>query len=65
MAFQRGGDVYLEQNACKVTLTRGQRGSYGWEVKYESNDVESVLAEIKKADTMLCAQYAVQEGGED
>lgn len=65
MSFSRGGDVYVQDNACRVTLTRGQRGGYGWEVRFEGNEPENVLREINAADRKLREQYGteVKENG--
>jgi hypothetical protein len=57
MGFTRGGDVYIQENACKVTLTRGQRGGYGWEIHFAGNETENVLTEIAAADRKLRELY--------
>lgn len=57
MVFTRSGDVYIQENACKVTLTRGQRGGYGWEISFTSNVTELVITEITAADKKLRELY--------
>ena len=57
MSFGRGGDIYLQENTCKVVLTRGQRGGYGWEIDCRGNGGENVLEEIEKIDLKLRVKY--------
>jgi hypothetical protein len=64
MGFTRGGDVYMQENACKITLTRGQRGGYGWEIRYDGDSAASVVEEIRAADNMLRDTY-LTEGGQE
>ncbi|AGK61472.1 hypothetical protein Asulf_01489 [Archaeoglobus sulfaticallidus PM70-1] len=37
----------------KVTLTRGQKGSYGWEITYNGTDSEFIISKIKYIDEKL------------
>ena len=37
----------------KVTVTRGQRGGYGWEITYSGKELDEVLRVIKEADEKL------------
>lgn len=57
MGFTRGGDVYVQESVCKITLTRGQRGGFGWEIRYDGDSVASVVEEIEAANKMLQERY--------
>ena len=59
--FTRSGDVYIENNACRILLTRGQRGTYGWEIRLEGSEPTEVIAEIEQADKVLRTRY-IEEG---
>ena len=61
MGFTRGGDVFIQENACKITLTRGQRGGYGWEIQYAGNKAEDIIEEIRIADQQLQDRYISEE----
>ncbi|AEA46687.1 hypothetical protein [Archaeoglobus veneficus] len=37
----------------KISVTRGQRGGYGWEITYTGKDMDEVLRVIKEADEKL------------
>ncbi len=45
----------------KVTLTRGQKGTYGWEITVAAVDAESALNMLRIADMCLRSEYG---GGE-
>jgi len=40
-----------------ITLTKGQRDSYGWEIKVQGEDISSVLQKIHAVDSELRARY--------
>lgn len=61
MGFTRSGDVYIQENACKVTVTRGQRGGYGWEIHFAGNETTDVMAEIEAADKKLRELYTEEQ----
>ena len=44
-----------------ITLTKGQRQSYGWEISIRGEDVLSVLQRIYVADGKLRARYGRKE----
>jgi len=44
-----------------ITLSKGQRDSYGWEIKISGEDIDSVLRKIHAVDAELKARY---RGGE-
>lgn len=48
----------------KVTLTRGMKGQYGWEIEVRADNTDTVLAEISKLNMELRKAYdgAVTEG---
>ncbi|HEC91850.1 MAG TPA: hypothetical protein ENI51_02485 [Candidatus Atribacteria bacterium] len=54
--------VSLQQpSELKISLNRGQRGSYGWEIQYSNVDIEKILETIKKVDRELRARY-IEDG---
>lgn len=61
--FTMSGNLELTGNACKIELTRGQRGGYGWVIRYENSDIKNVIEEVKKADKLLRELYG--KGGTD
>lgn len=48
---------------CSITLTRGQNGKYGWELKiyHPSGREEEALLRILRTDTMLRDSYYPEE----
>ncbi|RLI84586.1 hypothetical protein DRP07_00770 [Archaeoglobales archaeon] len=43
---------FREQN-IKITITRGQRGNYGWEITVVGDTLENVIALVKEADEKI------------
>jgi hypothetical protein len=41
----------------KITVNRGQRGSYGWEIQYSGTDKKELLGTIEEADRELREKY--------
>lgn len=48
-----------QESELKVTLTRGQKGSYGWEIQYAGED-RAVLETLAETDSKLRERYAVE-----
>ena len=43
----------FKEQELKVTLKRGTRGDYGWEISYNGTNMGDVLQKIKEADEKL------------
>jgi len=41
------------ENQCSVSVTRGQRGTVGWDIKVYSDDPQDALNQAVKADKQL------------
>lgn len=47
-----------QEPELKITLSRGQKGNYGWEIQYAGEDLKAVLDEIEEADRELRKKYS-------
>lgn len=47
----------------KVTLTRGQRGKYGWEITYNGTDAMEIIQKLREVDAELREFFG--NGGEE
>lgn len=47
----------LEGFGYSATLSRGQKGTYGWEVKAKLATMQAVLDAVEAMDTALKAKY--------
>jgi hypothetical protein len=52
-----------ESKPLKVTLTRGAKGGYQWEIRLYGDAKDEVLAEIKKIDEQLRTSYLLTPMG--
>ena len=52
---------WLKDNTIKVKLSKMSK-SYQWELTYEGEDIDAVIAKLKEADEKLRAIY--HEGGQ-
>ena len=58
---KKGNEVtYLKDTVNSVKVIRGQRGSYGWEIKVYKDDLSVAVNEIKEIDGKLVKLF----GGE-
>lgn len=48
--------------ACSIELTRGQRGTYGWQIKYRHDDPYEAERIVDDLDSRFKRRYG---GGED
>jgi hypothetical protein len=46
-----------QEPELKITLNRGQRGGYGWEIQYSGTDKKELLHAIGEADRELREKY--------
>lgn len=49
--------VMLGQQAPSIKLIRGQKGSYGFEIKIFGNDKSKLLKELRKVHDVLVSVY--------
>ena len=45
----------------KITITRGQKGIYGWEIQYAGTDKKELLGTIGETDRQLREKYLKEE----
>jgi len=55
--------IEKEKNAIK--LIRGQRGTYGWEIKIVDDFEDNILIRIKKINEQLVKEYCSTELEDD
>ena len=53
--------LHRKAEPYKVTLTRGQKGTYGWEITVNAATVEMSIALLANADRQMREQFG---GGE-
>ena len=46
------------ENQCSVTVTRGQRGTIGWDIKVYSDDPQDAAKQAVKVDAELSKLYS-------
>ncbi len=51
----------FREQEFKVTLKRGTRGDYGWEISYNGSDIEEVISKIREADEKLREAFLREE----
>ena len=57
-------ELLSNKDLNSIKLIRGQRGSYGWEVKLVGEKDSDILERLKKVDTELNQVYNLNlEGG--
>jgi len=50
-----------QEPELKITVNRGQRGSYGWEIQYSDTNKKELLHAIEEADRELREKYLIEE----
>jgi hypothetical protein len=50
-----------QEPELKITLSRGQKGGYGWEIQYSSEDKKKVLEAIEEIDRELRKRYLSEQ----
>jgi hypothetical protein len=55
---------HFRDTDLKVTLNRGMKGQYGWEITVVGNTLADILALLKEADEKLRQFFAPMKGGE-
>ncbi len=56
-------EVSINEQTPSIKLIRGQKNSYGFEIKLYGKDVDKVMEELKQMNDKLVEQYC--GGGED
>lgn len=46
-----------------VKLSKGQRNTYGWEIKVYGEGLTAIIERLKAADTQLRKAFPVEESG--
>lgn len=46
-----------QEPELKITLNRGQRGGYGWEIQYSGTDKKELLGTLEEVDRELREKY--------
>lgn len=49
--------IETKEDINSVTLKRGMKGEYGWDIKVYGEDMEIILDEVKYADEKLREEY--------
>ena len=57
-------EVNIQEQIPSIKLIKGQKDSYGWEIKVFGKDMDKVLEELKQVNDKLVEQYC-QGGGQD
>ena len=52
---------WIYERPYKVTLTRGAKGDYRWEIEVRSGSYQEMLADVEKIKEQLCSMYNVLE----
>ena len=54
--------IQTAQFPVRIKLSRGQRGSYGWEIDVQTEDRHTALFLVETIDAELRARFASQGG---
>ncbi len=55
-------EVNIQEQVPSIKLIKGQKDSYGWEIKLFGKDTNKVLEQLKQVNDKLLQEYA---GGEE
>lgn len=50
------------EEANSITLKKGAKGDYTWEIKVYGNEMEEIMEKIRRTDEMLKNQFGEQIG---
>lgn len=50
---------YVFQPKHSITLVKGQKGIYGWEIKVEGKNIDDLLKKLKQVDDHLRLNYGI------
>ena len=56
-------EVNIQEQTPSIKLVKGQKDSYGWEIKLFGKDTDKVLEDLKQVNDKLSQEYS--GGGED
>ena len=54
----------LEEEINSVTLKKGAKGDYTWEIKVYGDDMTTIDEKIKRTDDIMRKLYGDKKGGE-
>ena len=57
-------EIIVQEQLPSIKLIRGQKNSYGWEIKAYGKDMEKVLGQLKQVNDELLKQYCGGGGNE-
>ena len=64
MEIKISGKIIHEQ-APSIKLIKGQKDTYGWEVKASGIDTKRILEQIKEVNDMLLGEYGKEKGSDE
>lgn len=50
-------EINIQEQLPSIKLIRGQKNSYGWEIKAYGKDINKVLEQLKQVNDRLVEQY--------
>jgi len=54
-------EVNIQEQIPSIKLIKGQKDSYGWEIKLFGKDMNQVLEELKQVNDKLLQEYSKGE----
>lgn len=55
-------EINIQEQVPSIKLIKGQKDSYGWEIKLFGKDTDKVLEQLKQLNDKLLQEYS---GGEE
>jgi len=55
-------EINIQEQVPSIKLIKGQKDSYGWEIKLFGKDTDKVLEQLKQVNDKLLQEYS---GGEE
>ncbi len=56
-------EINIQEQVPSIKLIKGQKDSYGWEIKLFGKDTDKVLQDLKRVNDKLSEEFGA--GGED
>jgi hypothetical protein len=57
-------EINIQEQTPSIKLIRGQKNSYGFEIKVFGKDMDKVLEQLKQVNDRLVEQYCGGDGNE-
>ena len=51
-------EINIQEQVPSIKLIKGQKDSYGWEIKLFGKDTDKVLEQLKQVNDKLLQEYA-------